>query len=164
MRRGRAPSSGNWVRALGGRPEVDQLFREILPDACRRKTKKPDSPIKQRKQQEDSMAQRRTLVEGLKTPAPPVDPKKEKEFVFGQKAEAKPEHPPARQPTRNQPAALAPARVPLSTRMRGDFAEALKTASLERQLKKIEPNTLQTSWKRRSSPGSQARLPDINQL
>ena len=31
------------------------------------------------------MSERRTLTAGLKTPAPPVDPNKEKEFVYGQK-------------------------------------------------------------------------------
>jgi hypothetical protein len=88
------------------------------------------------------MSQRRQLVAGLKTPTPPVDPKKEKEFVYGQTSEAKLES--SVSPTTNEkpPSAIAPARVPLSTRMRGDFAEALKTASLERQLKKIQPNTL----------------------
>ncbi len=34
-------------------------------------------------------------------------------------------------------------RTPISTRVRADFAIALKRASLERQLKAIEPNTLQ---------------------
>jgi hypothetical protein len=34
-------------------------------------------------------------------------------------------------------------RVPLSTRIRAEFATALKRASLERQLNGIEPNTLQ---------------------
>jgi hypothetical protein len=88
------------------------------------------------------MSSRRTLTAGLKTPAPPVDPNKEKEFVYGQKAGAKPESS-ASPATNGKPtAAIAPARVPLSTRMRGDFADALKTASLERQLKKIQPNTL----------------------
>jgi hypothetical protein len=88
------------------------------------------------------MTSRRPLIEGLKTSVPPVDPKKENEFVFGQKAEAKPES--SDRPSTNEkpPAVLPPARVPLSTRMRSDFAEALKTASLERQLKKIQPNTL----------------------
>ena len=32
--------------------------------------------------------------------------------------------------------------MPLSTRMRADFAAALKRASLERQLASVEPNTL----------------------
>jgi hypothetical protein len=88
------------------------------------------------------MSQRRTLTAGLKTPAPPVDPHTEKEFVYGQNAVAKSES--SASPTSNEksPAAIAPARVPLSTRMRSDFAEALKTASLERQLKKIRPNSL----------------------
>jgi hypothetical protein len=88
------------------------------------------------------MTSRRPLVEGLKTSVPPVDPQKESEFVYGQKGEAQPESS-ARPATNEQPpAAIPPARVPLSTRMRGDFAEALKTASLERQLKKIQPSTL----------------------
>ena len=38
---------------------------------------------------------------------------------------------------------MPPGRVPISTRMRADFATALKRASLERQLSGIEPNTLQ---------------------
>jgi hypothetical protein len=88
------------------------------------------------------MTSRRPLVEGLKTSSPPVDPKKESAFVYGQISEAK--HEPSTQPVTNEKptASTPPARVPLSTRMRGDFAEALKTASLERQLKKIQPNTL----------------------
>jgi hypothetical protein len=36
-----------------------------------------------------------------------------------------------------------PVRVPISTRVRADFAGALKRASLERQLEGISPNTLQ---------------------
>jgi hypothetical protein len=34
-------------------------------------------------------------------------------------------------------------RVPITTRIRGDFARALKRASLERQLSGVEPSTLQ---------------------
>jgi hypothetical protein len=34
-------------------------------------------------------------------------------------------------------------RVPLTTRVRGDYAAALKRASLERQLNVVLPNTLQ---------------------
>jgi hypothetical protein len=88
------------------------------------------------------MSGRRTLTEGLKTQAPSVDPKKEKEFVYGQKPEAKPESSASPATIEKPSAGNAPARVPLSTRMRSDFAEALKTASLQRQLKKIQPNTL----------------------
>lgn len=88
------------------------------------------------------MSERRTLTAGLKTPAPPVDPRKEKEFVYGQKVEAKPESSARPAASEKPPATIPPARVPLSTRMRGDFAEALKTASLERQLKKVQPSTL----------------------
>lgn len=74
---------------------------------------------------------RRPLVDGLK---PPVDPVLEKNFVFSPKQQATPE-PPAPTPQLT--------RSPITTRIRSDFATALKRASLERQLKGIEPNTLQ---------------------
>lgn len=74
---------------------------------------------------------RRPLVEGLK---PPVDPQVEKSFVFQPKTQPTPETP---APTPQQ------TRSPITTRIRSDFATALKRASLERQLKGIEPNTLQ---------------------
>jgi hypothetical protein len=77
------------------------------------------------------MAERRTLVDGLKSTPSPIETAKEAAFVYQQK----PELPPAPTVTIN--------RVPLSTRMREDFAKALKRASLERQLKGVEPNTLQ---------------------
>lgn len=78
------------------------------------------------------MADRRNLIEGLKATPPPIDPSKEKDFVYSAKA-------PEALPT----PAITINRVPISTRMREDFAKALKRASLERQLKSIEPNTLQ---------------------
>ncbi len=88
------------------------------------------------------MAERRPLVEGLKSPAAPVDTGKEKDFVYGSKTAEKSGKPIDQATIEKPPSAMPPARVPLSTRMRGDFAEALKTASLQRQLKKVEPNTL----------------------
>jgi hypothetical protein len=86
------------------------------------------------------MAERRSLVEGLKsTPAPmDIHREKEKEFVYGGKEKASE---PVKAPP--PPAAPAVARVPISTRIRSDFAAALKRASLERQLSGTEPNTLQ---------------------
>jgi hypothetical protein len=72
------------------------------------------------------------LIDGLKATPPAIDPGKEKNFVYSQKT---PEAPPAPTVTMN--------RVPLSTRVREDFAKALKRASLERQLKNVEPHTLQ---------------------
>lgn len=76
------------------------------------------------------MKNRRPLIEGLK---PPVDPKLEQKFVF-QKPQPSPETAaPVPQQTRTS----------ISTRIRSDFATALKRASLERQLQGIEPNTLQ---------------------
>ena len=82
------------------------------------------------------MAERRPLTEGLKTSAAPIDPLKEKAFVYGDKAPKE---------TAVTPQSVPPNlnRMPISTRIRGDFAEALKRASLERQLHKVEPNTLQ---------------------
>ena len=76
--------------------------------------------------------QRRPLIDGIKPSQPSVNPQLEKEFVYGPKSA------PAR-PT----VAPVPNRVPISTRIRGDFAAALKRASLERQLNGTEPNTLQ---------------------
>jgi len=82
------------------------------------------------------MTERRTLTEGIRPAVPttpPVDPNREKEFVFGTTA----------RPERSQPTATpAHSRVPLSTRIRADFATALKRASLERQLYGIEPSAL----------------------
>jgi hypothetical protein len=84
------------------------------------------------------MAERRSLVQGIKKSSPPVDPVLEHEFVYGKKP---PEPAPqaARQAASNQPIT----RTPFSSKIRTDYAEALKRASLERQLKKTYPNTLQ---------------------
>jgi hypothetical protein len=81
------------------------------------------------------MAERRPLTEGLKSPpqAPAVDPQREREFVHGTKAT----------PTTTPASTSRLVRVLVSTRIRSEFADALKRASLERQLNKVEPNTLQ---------------------
>ncbi len=76
------------------------------------------------------MADRRPLTEGLKSPTPSSQ---EKAFVYGEPTQK------ATIPT----AAPNTARVPISTRIRGDFAVALKRCSLQRQLEGLEPNTLQ---------------------
>jgi hypothetical protein len=85
------------------------------------------------------MADRRSLTEGLKA-TPAVDSVVAKEFVYGDKPAANVRHSGIGQavPPQGQPLN----RVPISTRMRADFASALKRASLERQLKGIEPYTL----------------------
>lgn len=89
------------------------------------------------------MADRRSLIEGLKPPAPVATASVEKEFVYG--ANSKPasdstgqSSAPVASPTTTQVV-----RAPISTRIRADFAQALKRASLERQLSGAEPNTLQ---------------------
>ena len=81
------------------------------------------------------MVERRPLTEGLKPSpqTPAVDPSIEREFVHG-----------ARAPKATPQTSATPfTRVPISTRIRSEYADALKRASLERQLNKTEPNTLQ---------------------
>lgn len=88
------------------------------------------------------MGARRSLIEGIQP-----DPAVEKHFLrTGQIPDEKEAPPTADQsPPRETeaPAAKAIGRAPLTTRIRGDFAIALKRASLERQLNGIKPNTLQ---------------------
>jgi hypothetical protein len=89
------------------------------------------------------MAERRPLIAGLqKSPEP--DPDLEKQFVYGDKR--KTDATPAQNPTPENVEAknrTGMNRVPLTTRVRIDFAHALKRASLERQLKGEFPHTLQ---------------------
>ena len=83
------------------------------------------------------MSGRRSLVDGINSSPPPIDPKVEQAFVQGAKSSGS-----AATPT--TPGSTSPfARVPISTRIRLEYAEALKRASLQRQLEKVEPNTLQ---------------------
>ena len=94
-----------------------------------------------------STAERRSLVEGVK-PAIVADRKAEEQFVFAGKA--KTEEP---TPTQTAPSPITESRdakgqgsvsrAPFTTRLRADFATALKRASLERQLNNQFPNTLQ---------------------
>ena len=60
---------------------------------------------------------------------------------------------PTREPTAVR-AADKVSRVPFTTRIRADLADAVKRASLERQLQGIEPNRSRRSWKRPWSRGS----------
>lgn len=84
------------------------------------------------------MADRRTLTEGLKSPpqAPVIDPVLERQFVRGGANAV------ANAPTPST-SANPIGRVSFSTRMRSEYSEALKRASLERQLNKVEPNSVQ---------------------
>jgi len=90
------------------------------------------------------MKERRPLSEGIKPSAPPVDPETARKFIHGDKlpVEAGEGGQPA-VPKQASSATHNLGRVPISTRIRGDFAAALKRCSLERQLKGIQPNTLQ---------------------
>jgi hypothetical protein len=81
--------------------------------------------------------QRRSLTDSLlATPQVPIDVARE--FIHSGKIKTAI----APVPTASRPAATAPVRAPISTRIRADFITALKRASLERQLSGIEPNTL----------------------
>jgi hypothetical protein len=101
-----------------------------------------------KRQGEGIVKVRRPLIEGIK-PGGDVDPAAEREFVFGAKAKLDPsKHHPDPKPTAEAqegkgPPASSIGRVPLTTRVRADYAAALKRASLERQLKGVEPYTLQ---------------------
>ncbi|MCC7390188.1 MAG: hypothetical protein IT431_15630 [Phycisphaerales bacterium] len=86
------------------------------------------------------MAERRSLAEGLKA-TPKVDSVVAREFVYEGKADNAP--PVVVRPEAAAPSAPVINRVSLSTRIRDDYAKALKRASLERQLQGVEPNTLQ---------------------
>jgi hypothetical protein len=86
------------------------------------------------------MAERRTLTEGLKATPEPLDAGIVRQLVYADK----PQQPTPQTETIN--------RVPLSTRMRADFAKALKRASLERQLQGVEPNTLQDILEEAAEP------------
>ncbi len=92
------------------------------------------------------MKDRRSLMEGLTGGA---DRTVEEQFVFAGK-------PKEEQATQTEGPTTAPevvtgkehpahsiGRVPLTTRVRSDFAAALKRASLQRQLDGVFPNTLQ---------------------
>lgn len=90
------------------------------------------------------MKERRPLSEGISTPAPQVDPETARKFIHGEKlptessdgGAAVTQKPPL-------PATQNHSRAPISTRIRADFAAALKRCSLERQLNGTEPSTLQ---------------------
>jgi hypothetical protein len=93
------------------------------------------------------MAERRALVEGLK-PESGVARAVEESFVYAGKpkpAQAQPQAPaaPSEAPEGKGKAGSSVTRVPLTTRVRADYALALKRASLERQLAGQFPNTLQ---------------------
>ncbi len=82
------------------------------------------------------MTERRHLSEGLLPPrssTPGVDPQREREFVHGAKVAA----------TSAPAISQTVRRVPISTRIRAEFATALKRASLERQLNGVEPSSVQ---------------------
>lgn len=84
------------------------------------------------------MTDRRPLIDGLTPPQSP-DPVKEHEFVYGTTDPVPP-------PAAAAPAPQLPARQhrsPISTRIRADYAEALKRASLDRQLKGEHPYQVQ---------------------
>lgn len=82
------------------------------------------------------MVERRSLAEGIKIKSR-EEAEREKEFVFGE-SEAK--------PIRDASILAEPhsdrAKSPISTRIRADYASALKRASLERQLTGDRPSAI----------------------
>lgn len=94
------------------------------------------------------MKDRRSLMEGLSN-GNEVDRSVEEQFVFADRAEVdRPTQtqatpPPLEAVKEKAPTGNAIGRVPLTTRVRSDFAMALKRASLQRQLDGVSPNTLQ---------------------
>jgi hypothetical protein len=82
------------------------------------------------------MTERRALIDGIK---PKVDPARELAFVHGEQAVVKEAVP----VTNVLPPTANSNRSPISTRIRSDLANALKRASLERQLNNQDTNTLQ---------------------
>ena len=87
------------------------------------------------------MSERRTLIEGMKTPVS-TDPAREEQFVYGAKTGVPPSTE-AKLATASPTSQIRQGRSPISTRIRSDLAEALKRASLERQLKGTSPRTVQ---------------------
>jgi len=87
------------------------------------------------------MSERRSLIEGLKQ-TPKIDPEIEHAFVYQNKQTHQAEAAPPQKPQAVALVISVGPRSPLSTRIRTDLAEALKRASLERQLNKVEPNTI----------------------
>jgi hypothetical protein len=84
------------------------------------------------------MGERRPLTDGLKTKTEPPRALEEA-FVYADKP-AKPNNSPELVTVKTTSHI---SRVPFTTRLRSDLAEAVKRASLERQLQKVEPNTVQ---------------------
>lgn len=90
------------------------------------------------------MTERRSLAEGIKKPE--IDRTVEDEFVFQAKSSPSPTKPAAansEEPRKAAPSLLPPRRSPLTSKIRTEFVEALKRASLERQLAGIRPHQLQ---------------------
>jgi cell pole-organizing protein PopZ len=94
------------------------------------------------------MKERRALVQGLR-PEPAVDRSVEEHFIHTGKPKSEPskQHQDPKQSAETREgkgqAGDAIGRAPLTTRVRADFAAALKRASLQRQLDGVRPNTLQ---------------------
>ncbi|HVS34959.1 MAG TPA: hypothetical protein VMS17_05215 [Gemmataceae bacterium] len=106
------------------------------------------------------MVKRRSLIERV-TATQDVDPALAEEFIYGRhpRADSEPRllqatHRPSDAVTASEAnetappeakaqAAAAIAKAPITTRVRADFATALKRASLERQLNGVSPHTVQ---------------------
>lgn len=104
------------------------------------------------------MAKRRSLSDGIKSPQGSIS-EQERKFVYGPKESSSlPDETPRPEPNADDrppnaqstpeaapelPLNQPQARLPLSTRIRGDIGAALKRASLERQLSGQKPYEIQ---------------------
>jgi hypothetical protein len=87
--------------------------------------------------------QRRSLEEGLKGS---LDRSIEEQFVYGKskpESPSQPDAPVSDAAEGKAPSAAQVGRAPLTIRFRADYADALKRASLERQIAKKHPHFLQ---------------------
>lgn len=82
------------------------------------------------------MVERRSLAEGIKV-KPREEAQREKEFVFGE-----PEAKQVQEVSNSVEQHSDRTKSPISTRIRADYASALKRASLERQLNGVRPNAI----------------------
>ncbi|WP_169979823.1 hypothetical protein [Tautonia rosea] len=119
------------VEGLKSRPETDRSLEEQFIYGNR--TPRAEEPPKTRaRPQRPKAAKAPTAPKGEETPK--VD--------TAEPATSKPAKQEAGTATATRPAAIV-SRVPFTTRLRADMAQAVKRASLERQLEGVEPNTVQ---------------------
>lgn len=89
------------------------------------------------------MGERRSLTDGLKATPDLVAPDVFKKFVHGEIAETPPQATSPKPSDEHRHAGNNISRSPFTTRIKTEYCEALKRASLERQLNGTFPNSQQ---------------------